>query len=136
MTEIQNQNVREHQHIDARSLHELLQDVSALSAIDAYLNLGMSADANVSRGLRTLVPLSRPVNHRAEDGSKRAMTLAAAEAMDRQQGEVRSVSVVSASCTPPSIDFLVNSNTSNRMNCNGLSAAMMPGVTITKAKRC
>ena len=136
MTEIQNHNVREHQHIDARSLHELLQDVSALSAIDAYLNLGMSADANVSRGLRTLVPLSRPVNHRAEDGSKRAMTLAAAEAMDRQQGEVRSVSVVSASCTPPSIDFLVNSNTSNRMNRNGLSAAMMPGVTITKAKRC
>jgi hypothetical protein len=134
MTEIQNHNVREHQHIDARSSHELLQDVSTLSAIDAYSNPGMAADANVSRGLRTLVPLSGPVNHRAEDGSKRAMTLAAAKAMERRRGEVRSVSVVSASCSPPPIDFLVNSNTSNRMNRNGLSAAMMPGVTITTAK--
>jgi hypothetical protein len=40
MTEIQNHNVREHQHINARSSHELLQDVSTLSAIDAYSNPG------------------------------------------------------------------------------------------------
>ena len=131
MTEIQNHNVREHQHIDTRSSHELLQDVSTLAAIDAFSNPGMAADANVSRGLRTLVPLSGPVNYRAEDGSKRAMTLAAAKAMEHQRGEVRSVSVVSASYTPPPIDFLVNSNTSNRMHRNGLSAAMMPGSSAT-----
>ena len=109
MAEIQNHNIREHQHIDARSSHELLQDVSTLSAIDAYSYPGMAADANVSRGLCTLVPLSGPVNYRAEDGSKRAMTLAAAKAMECQRGEVRSVTVVSASYTPPPIDFLVNS---------------------------
>ena len=56
MTEIQNHNVREHQHIDTRSSHELLQDVSTLAAISAYSNPGMAADANVSRGLRTLLP--------------------------------------------------------------------------------
>jgi len=133
MTEIQNHNVREHQHIDTRSLHGLLQDESTLSAIDAYSNPGMAADANVSRGLRTLIPLSGPVNYRVEDGSKRAMTLAAAKAMDHQRGEVRSVSVVSASYTPP-IDFLVNSNTSNRMHRNGLSAAMMPGSSATATR--
>ena len=134
MTEIQNHNIREHQYIDARSSHDLLQDVLTLSAIDAYSNPGMAADANVSsRGLCTLVPLSGPVNYRAEDGLKRAMTLAAAEAMERQQGEVRSVSVVSASYTPP-IDFLVNSNTSNRMHRNGLSAAMMPGSSATATR--
>ena len=66
MTEIQNHNIQEHQHIDARSLYELLQDVSTLSAIDAYSNPGMAADANVSRGLRTLVPLSGPVNYRVD----------------------------------------------------------------------
>ena len=134
MTEIQNHNVREHQHIDARSSHELLQDVSTLAAIDAFSNQGMAADANVSRGLRTLVPLSGPVNYRAEDGSKRAMTLAAAKVMEHQLGEVRSVSVVSASYTPPPIDFLVNSNTSNRMHRNGLSAAMMPGSSATATR--
>ena len=73
MTEIQNHNVWEHQHIDAHSLHKLLQDVSALSAMDAYSNPGMAADANVFRRLRTLVPLTGPVYYRAEDGSKRAM---------------------------------------------------------------
>ena len=134
LTEIQNHNVQEHQHIDARSSHELLQDVSTLAAIDAFSNPGMAADTNVSRGLRTLVPLSGPVNYRADDGSKRAMTLAAAKAMERQRGEVRSVSVVSASYTPPPIDFLVNSNTSNRMHRNGLSAAMMPGSSATAAR--
>jgi len=132
MTEIQNHNIREHQYIDARSSHDLLQDVLTLSAIDAYSNPGMTANANVSsRGLRTLVPLSGPVNYRVEDGLKRAMTLAAAEAMERQQGEVRSVSVVSASYAPPPINFLANSNTINRMHRNGLSAAMMPGSSAT-----
>ncbi len=135
LTEIQNHNSREHQHIDACSSHELLQDVSTLSAIDAYSNPGMAANANVSRGLRTLVPLSGPVNYRVEDGSKRAMTLAAVKAMERQRGEVRSVvSVVSASYTPPPIDFIINSNTSNRMHRNGLSAAMMPGSSATAAR--
>ncbi len=105
-----------------------------MSAIDAYSNPGMAANANVSRGLRTLVPLSGPVNYRAEDGSKRAMTLAAAKAMEHQRGEVRSVIVVSASYTPPPIDFLVNSNTSNRMHSNGLSAAMMPRSSATAAR--
>ena len=60
--------------------------------------------------------------------------MAAAIAMERQRGEERSVSVVSASCTPPPIDFLVNSNTSNRMQRNGLSAAMMPGASSTATR--
>jgi hypothetical protein len=84
MTEIQNHNVWEHQHINARSSHELLQDVLTLSAIDAYSNPCMAADANISRGLHILIQLSGRVNYRGEDGSKRAMTLAAAKAMERQ----------------------------------------------------
>jgi hypothetical protein len=131
MTEIQNNNAWEHQHIGSRSLYKLLQDVLTLAAIDAYSNPGMAADADVSRGLRTLVLLSRPVNYHAEDGSKRVMTLPAAKAAMKHQGEVRRVSVVSASYTPPPIDFLVNSNTSSCMHCNGLSAAMMPGSSAT-----
>jgi len=43
MTEIQNHNIREHQHINTHSSHELLQDVSTLFAIDAYSNPGMAA---------------------------------------------------------------------------------------------
>ncbi len=62
LTEIENHNVREHQHINARSSHKLHQDVSTLPAIDAYSNPGMAANANVSWGLCTLVPLSGPVN--------------------------------------------------------------------------
>jgi hypothetical protein len=133
MTEIQNNNVREHQHINGRSLYKLLQDVSTLAAIDAYSNPGMAADADVSRGLCTLVLLSRPVNYPAEVGSKWAMTLPAAKAVMKHRGEVRSVSVVSASYTPPPIDFLVNSNTSNRIHRNRISAAMMPGSSATAA---
>ena len=128
MTEILNHNVREHQHSDARSSHELLQNVSTLAAIGAYSNPGMAADANVSRGLRDLLPLSGPVNYRAEDGSKRPMTLAAAKAemtKSRRAGGITSY-------TPPPIDFLVNSNTSNRMHRNGLSASvMMPWSSVT-----
>ena len=119
ITEIQNHNIREHQHVDARSSHELLQDVSTLAAISAFSNPGMAADANVSRGLRTLLPLSGPVNYRAKDGSRRPMTLAAAKAEMTKRP-------VSASYTPPPIDFLVNSNTSNRMHRNGLSASWSP----------
>ena len=134
MMEIQNHNVREHQHINARSSHKLLQDVLTLSAIDAYSNPGMAANANVSQGLHTLIPLSGRVNYHGEDGLKRAMTLAAVKAMERQQGEVRrSVNVVSASYTPPPINFLVNSNMSNCMYRNGLSAAMMPKSSATAA---
>ena len=98
-----------------------------MAAISAYSNPGMAADANVSRGLCTLLPLSGPVNYRAVDGSKRPMTLAAAKAemMKRR---------VSASYTPPPIDFLVNSNTSNRMHRNGLSAAA-PAPAVTMVKR-
>ena len=47
------------------------------------------------------------------------MTLAAAKAEITKHR-------VSASYTPPPIDFLVNSNTSNRMNRNGLPASWSP----------
>jgi hypothetical protein len=133
MTEIQINNVREHQHIDGCSLFKLLQDVLTLAAINAYSNPGMAADADISRGLRTLVPLSGPVNYCAEDGSKRAMTIPVAKAAMKRRGEVRSVSVVSASYTPPPINFLVDSNTNKCMHCNGLSAAMMLGSSATAA---
>jgi hypothetical protein len=67
MTEIKNHNIQEHQHVDARSSHELLQDVLTLAGISAHSNPGMAADANVSWGLCTLLPLTGPVNYSAKD---------------------------------------------------------------------
>jgi hypothetical protein len=84
MTEINNQNVRENQHIDGRSPDELFQDVATLAAIDPYLNPIMAANANISRGLQKVIPLTRLVKYCTEDGSKRPMTLAKAIAAQKR----------------------------------------------------
>ncbi len=57
MTEIQNRNVCEHQHVDGRTSHELLQDFSSLALYDVYSDPLMASDANVTRGLRKSMPL-------------------------------------------------------------------------------
>jgi hypothetical protein len=124
MTEINNQNVWENQHVDGCSPDELLQDVATLTAIDSYSNLIMAANANVSRGLQKVIPLTGLVKYCTEDGSKRPMTLAKAIAAQKRQ---REVSVVNH--TPPAINFLRNSNSSNRIHCNGLCAMMGSSAT-------
>jgi hypothetical protein len=65
---IENRNVREHQHVDNHSTSELHQDCGTLAAIDAFLDPTMASNANVGRGLKTVIPLSRTVNYRAVDG--------------------------------------------------------------------
>ncbi len=61
MTEIQNRNVREHQHVDGRTSHELLQDISSLALYDVYCDPLMALDANVTWGLQKNMPLSAPL---------------------------------------------------------------------------
>ncbi len=95
-----------------------------MTAIDAYSNLIMAADANISWGLQKVIPLTRLVKYCTEDGSKRPMTLAKAIAAQKRRGEV---SVVNH--TPPAVNFLHNSNSSNRIHCNGLSAMMGSSAT-------
>jgi hypothetical protein len=56
MTEIQNSNVCEHQHIDGHTSHELLRDVSSLAACDVYSDFLMASDANVTWGLQKNMP--------------------------------------------------------------------------------
>jgi hypothetical protein len=124
MTEINNQNVRENQHVDGRSPDELLQDVATLAVNDAYSNPIMAAMANVSWGLQKVIPLTGLVKYCTKDGSKRPMTLAKAIVGQKRQGEV---SVVDR--TPPAIDFLRNNNSSNCIHCNGLSAMMGSSAT-------
>jgi hypothetical protein len=59
---IENRNVRERQHVDNRSTAELHQDCASLAAIDAFSDPTMASDANVGRGLKTVIPLSRTVD--------------------------------------------------------------------------
>ncbi len=75
-----------------------------------------SSDANVGRGLKMVIPLSRTVNYRAGDGTTRPMTYARAMAAKKLGREV--VSIVDN--TPPAINFLRNSDTSNRPQRNHL----------------
>jgi hypothetical protein len=63
MTEIQNRNVREHQHVDGCTSHELLWDISYLAVCDVYSDLLMASDANVTQGLQKNMPLSAPLRY-------------------------------------------------------------------------
>jgi hypothetical protein len=96
---IENRNVRERQHVDNRSTAELHQDCASLAAIDAFSDPTMASDANVGRGLKTVIPLSRTVDYRAVDGTTRPMTFARAMAAEKRRGEVVSI----ADNTPPAI---------------------------------
>ncbi len=49
MLAIKNQNVHENQHVNSHSSDELLQDVATLAALDAYSDLMMVLDTNISR---------------------------------------------------------------------------------------
>ncbi len=128
---IENQNVQEHQHVDNRLTSELHQDCRTLGAIDAFLDPTMASDANVGRGLKTVIPLSRTVHYCAVDGMTRPTTFARAMAAKKRHGEVVSV----ADNTPPTLNFLRNSDTSNRMQRNPLvvptavAAAPTPAAT-------
>jgi hypothetical protein len=51
-------------HVDGRSTAELHQDCGTLAAIDAFSDPMMVSDANVGRGLETVIPLSRTVAER------------------------------------------------------------------------
>jgi hypothetical protein len=113
---IENRNVWEHQHVDNRSTSELHQDCRTLAAIDAFLDPTMASDANVGRGLKTVIPLSRTMHNCAVDGMTRPMTFARAMAAKKRRGEVVSI----ADNTPPAINFLRNSDTSNRVQRNHL----------------
>ncbi len=123
MSVIENRNIQESQHIDSCSSNKQLQDVASLAALDAYLDPTMAQDANVSWGLRKVIPLSQNVDYWAADGTTRPMTLARAMAAEKRHGEAEKrcgdvVSIVDH--TPPSADFLRNSNTSNRVQQNRL----------------
>jgi hypothetical protein len=127
MTEIENNSVRVSQNEDGRSRGELLQDVSCHAAINAYSDPTMASDAYVSRGLRKSVPLLAKVNYRCSDGSTKPMTLPQAR-REMMRGGARM-----SSNTPPPIDFLLNSNTSNRMHRNGLYTTTAVGPTTNTA---
>jgi hypothetical protein len=103
-------------HVDGRSTVELHQDCGTLAAIDAFSDPMMVLDANVGRGLKTVIPLSRTVHYRAVGGTTRPMTYARAMAAEKRGGEVVSI----ADNTPPAINFLRNSDTSNRPQRNHL----------------
>ncbi len=113
---IENWNVREHQHINNHSTSKLHQDCGTLAAIDAFLDPTMVSDANVGRGLKTVIPLSRTVHYCAVDGMTRPTTFARAMAAKKRCGEVVSI----ADKTPPAIRFLRNSDTSNCVQRNHL----------------
>jgi hypothetical protein len=61
MNEIQNRKVREHQHVDGRTSHDLLQEISSLALYDVYCDLLMALYANITRGLQKNTPLSAPL---------------------------------------------------------------------------
>jgi hypothetical protein len=73
---LENRNLREHQHVDGRSTAKLHQDCATLAVIDAFLDWTMTSDANVSRGLLTVIPLSRTINYHAVNGTTRPMIYA------------------------------------------------------------
>ena len=103
---MENQNVRKHQHVGGCSTAKLYQDCGILAAMDAFSNPTMVSDANVGRGFKMVIPLSRIVNYRAVGGTKRPMTFARAMAAKKHCGEVGSI----ADNTPHAINFLRNSN--------------------------
>ena len=116
-------------HVDGRSTAELHQDCGTLAAIDAFSDPMMVSDANVGRGLKTVIPLSRTVHYPAVGGTTRPMTYARAMAAKKCGGEVVSI----AENTPPAINFLRNSDTSNRPQRNHLVVPTAVVATLTTA---
>ncbi len=116
-------NVWESQHVDSCSSNKQLQDVASLAALDAYSDRTMVQDANVSWGLRKVIPFLQNVDYRVADGTTRPMNLARAMPAEKHRGEAEKrcgevVSIVDH--TPPPANFLCNSNTSNCVQRNRL----------------
>jgi hypothetical protein len=109
LTEIENRNVHEHQHVNDRTSHELLQDISSLASYDAYRDPLMASDANVTRGLHKKILLSAPSQYCCTDETTKPMTLAQAMAAEKHWGEEVSID----DHIPTVADFLHNSNSSN-----------------------
>jgi hypothetical protein len=134
MSAIENHSVREHQHADAHSNDEILQDIASQAAMEAYSDPGMFSNPNVRRGLQEAIPLGKSVNYRLDDGTTRKMTYAMAqEAERRRRGGGGAVSI---DHTPPESSFLRNSNTSNRMYRNRLNerpARLSAGEPVSEA---
>jgi hypothetical protein len=53
MSAIENHSVREHQHADARSNDEILQDIASQAAMEAYSDPVLFSNPNVRRGLQS-----------------------------------------------------------------------------------
>ncbi len=133
LTEIKNRNVREHQHVDGCTIHELLQDISSLASYDVYCNPRMASDANVTQGLQKNMLLSAPLQYHCADGTAKPMTLTQAMASEKRwSGDVSIVN----QC-PLAADFLCNSNNSNHMKCNQLvaPAAMAAAISVASSVR-
>jgi hypothetical protein len=137
MTEIQNRNPREHQHVDGRTSHELLQDISSLALYDIYSDPLMASDATINQGLQKNMPLSAPLRYCYVDRTTKLITLAQAMAAEKRRGgEVekhQGGEVSIGDHTPPATIFLRNSNNSNQMNCNHLVAPAAMAATVSVA---
>jgi hypothetical protein len=135
---LMNRKVLEHQHVDGRTSHELLQNIPSLALYDVYSDLLMASDANVTQGLQKNMPLSAPpLQYRCVDGTTKPMTLAQAMAVEKRRGgEVekhQGGEVSIGNHTPPAADSLQNSNNSNQMNHNHLVTLVAVAVTISVA---
>ena len=89
----------------------------------------MLSDANVGWGLKTVIPLSRTVHYRAVGGTTRPMTYAGEMSAEKCSGEVVSI----ANNTPPAINFIRNSDMSNRQQQNHLVVPVAVVATPTPA---
>ncbi len=114
MTEIQNRNVCEHQHVDGHTSHEHLHAISPLALYDVYSDLLMVLDANVTQGLQKNMPISAPLQYCCTDGTTKPMTFAQAMAAEKrwggEVGKHQGGEVSIGNITPPAADFLCNSN--------------------------
>jgi len=126
---IENRNEQEHQQVDGRLAAEFHQDCETLAAINAFSDPTMVSDVNVGRGLKMVIPLSWTVNYCAVGGTARPTTYARAMAVKKCGGEVVSI----ADNTPPALNFLRNSDTSNCPQRNHLVVPKAVVATLTPA---
>jgi hypothetical protein len=116
MSVIKNRSVWENQHLDGRCSDELLEDITSLATMDAYLDPMMAPYANISRGLQKVILLLQTVNYCTDNGTMRLMTFTRAMVAEKRRGEVLSI----VDNTPSAADFLRNRNTSNHVQRNCL----------------
>jgi hypothetical protein len=86
LTEIDNRNICEHQHVDGHTSHELLQDISFLASYYVYCDPPMALDVNITQGLQKKMPLSAPLQYCCTDRIAKPMTLGQAMAAEKCMG--------------------------------------------------